>query len=106
MDILTRKRPGPRRRGRWTYDTGSNRYGVAGWHLDGTPLVIDFMPGHGWDSKGEYQLYNDPCYHDHEPLDRYMDGAMRQAEEHWDTVHAPEADELAALVPGTDDKED
>jgi hypothetical protein len=80
------------RRGRWTYNSRSTRYGIAGWHLDGTPLVIDFMPDHGWDGKGEYQLYNDPCYHDHKSLDRYVNGAMREAEEHWYTVHAPEAE--------------
>jgi hypothetical protein len=83
-----------KRIGRWVYDDTDNHYGVAGWHLDGTPLVIDFMPDHGWDGKGEYQLYNDPCYHDHHPLDHYVDEAMQEVEEHWDTVHAPEVEAL------------
>jgi hypothetical protein len=86
-----------RRRGRWTYNSDSTMYGEAGWHLDGTPLVIDFMPGHGCDSKGEYQIYNDPCYWDHDPLDRYMDGAMRLAEQHWDSEHASDAEALKVL---------
>jgi len=77
-----------RRRDRWTYNSDSSQYGEAGWHLDGTPLVLDFMPGHGWDGKGEYQLYNDPCLINHTSVDRYMDGAMRWTEEHWDTTHA------------------
>jgi hypothetical protein len=87
-----------RRRGRWMYNNESTRYGVAGWHLDSTPLVLDFMPGHGYDGRGEYQLHNDPCFMDHEPMDHYVDGAMRLAEEHWDTEHSGEAAELAALA--------
>jgi hypothetical protein len=34
-----------RRLGRWSYDNTSTLPGVAGWHLDGSPVVIDFMPG-------------------------------------------------------------
>lgn len=89
MAETTAKRP-VRRRGRWTWNTDSIKYGEAGWHLDGTPLVIDFMPGHGYDNKGEYQIYNDPCVDNHTGLDRYMVGAMEWAEEHWDAEHARE----------------
>lgn len=55
-----------RRRGRWTYNSESTRYGEAGWHLDGTPYVLDFMPGrpsecgHYPPCRGEYQLHNWP----------------------------------------------
>lgn len=70
-----------RRIGRWTYDGTSNQYGIAGWHLDGGPIVLDFMPGHhgccngGPGRCGAYLLYGWPG-REHEPVDRYLRGAM------------------------------
>lgn len=55
-----------RRIGRWTYDSDSTLYGEAGWHLDGGPVVLDFMPGrpaecgHFPPCRGEYQLHGWP----------------------------------------------
>ena len=34
-----------KRIGRWTYNSESTLDGEAGWHLDDSPVVIDFMPG-------------------------------------------------------------
>jgi hypothetical protein len=87
-----------RRIGRWTYDNTSTRYGVAGWHLDDSPLVIDFMPGSRThqncpDCAGEYQLYNwppglpfdgtAPPVFDHQPVARYLRDAMEIVEKAW-----------------------
>jgi hypothetical protein len=89
-----------KRIGRWVYNSTSTRYGIAGWHLDDSPVVIDFMPGRGWDGKGEYQLYNwpagtpfgqeRPAVFDHEPLARYLRDAMQEVEEAWDEAHPPD----------------
>jgi uncharacterized protein (DUF2237 family) len=55
-----------RRFGRWTYNSNSTRYGEAGWHLEGGPVVIDFMPDHYSQCphfphcRGEYQLHGWP----------------------------------------------
>lgn len=64
----------PRRVGRWTYgDHGGYRYG---WRLDDTPIVID------------REIRDEPCYVvvggrlAHQPIDRYMQGAMKWIEEH------------------------
>ena len=86
-ETVTAKRPA-RRRGRWTYEGQSD---VPGWHLDGTPLVLDFDP---LDSscavRGAYLLYGDTCAGRRfgGPVDHYLDGAMEWAEEHWDQDHA------------------
>jgi hypothetical protein len=76
-----------RRRGRWTYNSDSTRYGVAGWHLDGTPLVIDFMPGYTdcEPSRGMYLLYNWPG-REHEPLSTHVGHAMEVAEGEYDAL--------------------
>ena len=97
------KRPA-RRRGRWTYNSDSSYYGEAGWHLDGTPVVIDFMPGYTdcAPGRGMYLLYNFPGRAD-EPLSTHVDEAMREVEKMWDE-HLLKV--LAGTVPGTDDKED
>jgi hypothetical protein len=55
-----------RRVGRWTYNSDSTYYGEAGWHLDGTHVVIDWMPDHNGNCphqprhRGEYQLHGWP----------------------------------------------
>jgi hypothetical protein len=85
------KRP-TTRRGRWTYNGGEALYGIAGWHLDGTPLVIDFMPGNHQCCNGGrgcchgcYVLYNWPA-RSHDPVSMYVDSAMEAIEEEWDAL--------------------
>jgi hypothetical protein len=83
----TRKRPA-HRRGRWTYNSESSRYGVAGWHLDDSDLVIDWMPGHNAQCphsrrcRGEYQPHNWPG-REWESLACYVDEAMETVEREW-----------------------
>ena len=74
------------RRGRWTYDSTTTYYGAAGWHLDGTPIVIDFMPGYidCEPSRGMYLLYNWPGKIDGEPIATQVDRAMEIIEDDWD----------------------
>jgi hypothetical protein len=81
--------------GRWTYNSDSIQYGEAGWHLNGTPLVLDFMPGrsgecpHTGRCRGSYLLYGDPCWHLHTAsVGCFLRDAMRWTEEHWDHGHA------------------
>jgi len=86
-----------RRIGRWVYNSGSTRYGEAGWNLTGSagrggkPVVIDFMPGAhdccigGPDCcRGNYLLYNFPGKCDDMPVARYLRDAMEEVEEMWD----------------------
>lgn len=101
-----------RRMGRWVYNSDSTLYGEAGWHLDGSPVVLDFMPGHHGCCDGGprcchgcYLIYGLPGYTDSEPVDRYLAGAMEWAEKEWDKVRAAKLasmsitrDELAAAL--------
>jgi len=111
MTTTTTKRPA-RRRGRWTYNSDSAMYGEAGWHLDGTPLVIDFMPGdhqccNGGPNccRGCYLLYGWPG-NGHEPVGTHVDYAMECVEEWWDTLSVGQQEALtcgsAVPLPGWD----
>lgn len=61
------------RRGRWSYITG------VGWRLDDTDLVLDFDPlDRSCGDRGCYVLNGGG--HLHEPIDSYLDGAMRFVE--------------------------
>jgi hypothetical protein len=78
--------------GRWTYNSDSGLYGEAGWHLDGTPLVIDFMPGNHQCCNGGprccrgcYLLYGWPGQ-EHEPVATHVGYAMECVEEWWDAL--------------------
>jgi hypothetical protein len=89
--ITATKRPA-RRRGRWTYDATDNHYGEAGWHLDGTPIVIDFMPGDHQCCNGgrgcchgSYLLYGWPG-REHEAIATHVDFAMECVEGWWDKL--------------------
>lgn len=81
-----------RRIGRWVYDDSDRHWGAAGWHLDGSPVVIDFMPGdHSCCNGGRrccrgcYLLYNWPHYsREHEPVATHLADAMELVEEWWD----------------------
>lgn len=71
-----------RRIGRWQYDRR------VGWRLDGTDLVLDFdRLDKGGDLQGCYVLYRTPQESEVtgvyvEPVDHYLDAAMRWVEEH------------------------
>ena len=79
--------------GRWTLSDTSTRYGVAGWHLDGGPIVLDWMPacdeGCGPDTWGDehydccWSLYGWPGREEAEPIDKYLPTAMEQIEREW-----------------------
>ena len=87
-----------RRIGRWTYNSDSTYYGEAGWHLDGGPVVLDFMPGlpaecpHSPPCRGEYQLHGWPreipfataCAWDFMSIACRLRDAMRVIEGEWD----------------------
>jgi hypothetical protein len=90
-----------RRIGRWVYDDSDGEYGNAGWHLDGSPVVIDFMPGNHQCCiggprccRGCYLLYNwpgnlpfcgaPPPVGDCEPVALYLRDAMGVVEDAWD----------------------
>jgi hypothetical protein len=78
-----------RRIGRWAYNSDSTQYGEAGWRLDGTPVVIDYMPGcqggcNPGGRCGGYLLYGWPGRWEGEQVDRYLRGAMEQIEQEWD----------------------
>jgi hypothetical protein len=75
-----------RRWGRWAYDNTSTLYGVAGWHLDGSPVVIDFMPGvtDGEPGRGLYLGYNWPGRDDGWFISKYCAEAMRLTGREWD----------------------
>lgn len=79
-----------RRLGRWAYNSESTRYGVAGWHLDGSPVVIDFMPGFtdGAPARGMYLVYNWPnsAHIDADPVATHVQDAMRAIEREWDSL--------------------
>jgi hypothetical protein len=78
-----------RRRGRWTYNSESTLYGEAGWHLDGSVIVVDFMPGrpsecwHTPPHRGEYQLHNWPG-REWESIACTVDDAMHIVEREYD----------------------
>jgi hypothetical protein len=89
-----------RRIGNWVYNSDSTLYGEAGWHLDGSPLVIDFMPGHHGCCngsprccRGTYLLYNWPG-REHEPLATHLRWAMEVAEDDWNEA-------VLAAIAGT-----
>jgi hypothetical protein len=84
------------RRGRWTYNSDSLRYGEAGWHLDGSPLVLDFMPGYTdcGPSRGMYLLYN-WAGREHEPVSTHARHAMETAESEWDALSDDEREVIA-----------
>jgi hypothetical protein len=76
-----------RRIGRWVYDDRDFDYGNAGWHLDGSPLVIDFMPGMTdcEPGRGMYLGYNWPGDSLGDwMLATHLREAMRVAEKRWD----------------------
>jgi hypothetical protein len=78
----------PRRIGRWAYDGNEPR---PGWHLDGSPVVLDYddkshacCMGAAGCRGGAYLLSGFPGRHDWEPVDQYLRGAMEWAEKAWD----------------------
>jgi hypothetical protein len=104
MQAYDHRRPA-HRRGRWTYDGTTGLYGEAGWHLDGTPLVIDFMPGNHQCCnggprccKGCYLLYGWRG-NEHEPMGTHVDYAMEVAEEYWDALSDHERTLVTAREP-------
>ena len=88
-----------RRIGRWTYNTESTLYGEAGWHLDGSPVVIDFMPGmtDGEPGRGLYLGYNWPGRADGWIISKHCREAMRLVEEKW-------AEHITAATAGAGSK--
>jgi hypothetical protein len=90
-----------RRIGRWAYNSDSTLYGEAGWHLDGSPVVIDFMPGMTdcEPGRGLYLGYNWPGRVDGWIVSKYCREAMRIVEQAWDK--SPFAEALSGTsVPG------
>ena len=88
-----------RRIGRWIYNSESTRYGEAGWHLDGGPIVLDWMPAcdegcepgipgaERYDSEHYdccWSLYGWPDRIEAEPVSRYLPDAMAQIEQEYD----------------------
>jgi hypothetical protein len=74
-----------KRIGRWVYDDRDFAYGAAGWLLDGSPVVLDFMPGHCDDPAsarrgGVYMLYNLPGFAGGTVISVYLRPAMDWAE--------------------------
>jgi hypothetical protein len=83
-----------KRIGRWVYNSDSTLYGEAGWHLDGGPVVLDFMPGnHSCCIGGPrcchgcYLLYGWPG-REHEPVAMHLRSAMQCIEEELDALFA------------------
>lgn len=95
-------RPGTGRRiGRWAYNSDSTLYGVAGWHLDNSPVVIAFRPFRlGMTdcrpSRGLYLGYNWPGRPDGWLVAKCRRDAMRIVEREWD--ESPFAVAAAALA--------
>lgn len=62
----------------------------GGLHLDGGPIVIDFMPGFtdGEPCRGMYLIYNWPnhTHIDAEPVATHLREAMRAVETEWDEL--------------------
>jgi hypothetical protein len=75
-----------RRIGRWIYNSESTLYGEAGWHLKGSPIVIDFMLGADPDERGRgiYLGYNWPGVDDGWYVSRYCRDSMSRVEKQWD----------------------
>ena len=81
------------RAGRWVLDDESARYGEAGWHLDGGPIVLDWMPAceegcePGSSGREHYEccwaLYGWPGRPEAKPVDRYLTAAMAWIEYEW-----------------------
>ena len=79
--------------GRWTLNTDSTRYGVAGWHLDDGPIALDWMPAcdkgcePGAPGPGHcdccWSLFGWPGRIEAEPVDRDLLTAMAQIEDEW-----------------------
>jgi hypothetical protein len=89
-----------RRRGRWAYNSESTRYGEAGWHLEDTSIVIDFMPGNHQCCNGGRRCCHG-CYvlhgwpgREHEPVSMHVDDAMEAIEQEWDEY-------ILAVLAGT-----
>lgn len=87
-----------RRIGRWIYNADDGLPGEPGWHLDGGPVVLDFMPGHhgccnggSRCCRGCYLLSGWPERY-FEPAGRYLRDAMEWAER--------ELDEMLAALTG------
>ena len=76
----------PRRWGRWVYSDRNGQYGCSGWLLDGSPLVLDFMPGMTdcEPGRGLYLLYNWPGHRRERIISRWCRLAMDEVEEIWD----------------------
>jgi hypothetical protein len=83
--------------GRWTLNDASTLYGEAGWHLDGGPIVLDWMPAceegceEGTIDDDEHydccwSLYGWPGRLEADPVGRYLPEAMRQVEREWDNA--------------------
>jgi hypothetical protein len=73
--------------GRWVFSEESIQYGEAGWHLDGSPVVIDFMPDaedYGSGIEGCFLGYNWPGRHDCWEVSMYLAEAMSIVEQEWD----------------------
>ena len=77
-----------KRIGRWTYNSESTLDGEAGWHLDDSPVVIDFMPGMTdcEPGRGLYLGYNWPGRTDGWIVSKYCREAMRIVEQEWDEL--------------------
>lgn len=75
-----------KRMGRWAYNSESTQYGEAGWHLDDSPVVIDFMPGMTdcEPGRGLYLGYNWPGCDDGWIVSKWCRDAMSIVEEQWD----------------------
>jgi hypothetical protein len=93
-----------RRIGRWVYNSDSTYYGEAGWHLDGGPIVLDFMPGHHGCCnggprccRGTYLLYGWPGRL-HEPVATHLRAAMQWVEDELDEMLAARIGHGAVLA--------
>jgi len=77
-----------KRIGRWTYNSESTLYGEAGWHLDDSPVVIDFMPGMTdcEPGRGLYLGCNWPGRAGGWIVSKYCREAMRIVEQEWDEL--------------------